>query len=249
MTPDSTVQSLEPPPTAPDPSRFKVEPDMLPLPRSPWKRVLKWSLLSVGGLMLLAASAVILPNMWIVLSTSSRVYRDINKLPNNEVGLLLGTGKYADRGVLSKYYKHRVTTAAELYLAGKIKKILISGNNERGVREPRDMRADLLLRGVPDSALILDTYGLRTLDSVVRAKELFGFDKFTIISQEYHDYRAVFLARHHGIDAVAFCAPTRRNRLSPSEVREYKARILAFLDIFILGTRPQHEGLEPERAS
>src|SRR5581483_9360324 len=94
--------------------------------------------------------------------------------------------------------------AAQLFRRGKVKQLLLSGDAENN--EPRDMKNALAARGVPAKVMTLDAAGVRTLDSVVRAKAVFGFSKFTIVSQREHDARALLIARHFDIDAIAFTA-------------------------------------------
>ena len=179
----------------------------------------------------------------VVMSCSKYCYSDIEKFPFHETALLPGVAKIAPSGRLNQYFKGRTEAAAKLYHAGKIKHILISGDNSRkNYDEPTDIKNELISFGVPESALTLDYAGFRTLDSVVRAKNVFGKSRYAIITQPFHAERAVYLAREHGIEATAFYADEplpykyvlRRNRR-----REKLACIKAWLDINILHKTPK----------
>ena len=176
---------------------------------------------------------------------SEYCYDDTNKLPQSETALLLGAAKITPNGVPNLYFAGRIEAAAKLFHAGKIKHILISGDNSRkDYDEPTDMKNALIERGVPESAMTLDYAGFRTLDSVVRAKNVFGKKKFLIITQIGHAERAVYIARKQGIDATAFYAAepehlqwlVKRNRK-----REKYARIAAWCDVNILCRKPKFE--------
>jgi SanA protein len=134
--------------------------------------------------------------------------------------------------------------AARLYHNGKIKHLLLSGSgNNNGYDEPAEMQALAIKLGVPESAMTLDYSGFRTLDSIARAKEVYGLTHFTIITNQYHAYRALFLSRHYGLQAVAFSAekvPLRA--LGGNLVREWLARVKAVLDIYVLHTPPTFLG-------
>jgi SanA protein len=134
--------------------------------------------------------------------------------------------------------------AVDLYKAGKTKVLLLSGDNHvTGYDEPTDMRNTLVEQGVPESALVLDHAGLRTLDSVVRAKEVFGVQRMTIVSERFHDYRALFICRRYGIEAVALCSDDVPLGFSLKVlIREVFARVKAVFDLYLLQTRPKFLG-------
>ncbi len=201
--------------------------------------------LFLGGLLLGAVLAVVGINTWVVVSTRAYVISDPGKLPQNNAGLLLGTSRYTRDGRNNPYFYTRIAAAAALYRSGKIKRLLVSGANPGPYyNEPREMYYALVHAGVPGRIITLDFAGFRTLDSIVRAKKVFGQTRFTIISQRYHDYRAVFIARHKGIDAVAYApdATDPLSALAPVEIREYLARVRALLDLFVLNTQPRFLG-------
>src|ERR1041385_2348772 len=161
-------------------------------------------------------------NVWVVRSVDSRVFRELSALPDNDVALVLGTGKYTRGGWINRHFRTRTEAAARLFHEGKVRHLLLSGDNHiKGYDEPTDMKQALLDLGVPESAMTLDYAGFRTLDSVVRAKKVFGRRKLTIVTDDFHAHRAVFLCKHTGIDAVAFCSEKIPSRFSAkSRLRE-----------------------------
>ncbi|MFI4910980.1 MAG: vancomycin high temperature exclusion protein [Sedimentisphaeraceae bacterium JB056] len=178
-------------------------------------------------------------------ATQSKLFDDTKDVPHNKVGLLLGTCKYVQDGRLNLYFLHRVNAAAELYKQGKIEHILVSGDNSRkGYNEPKDMRQALIERGVPQEDITCDFAGFRTLDSIVRAKEIFCLDEITIISQEFHNSRAVYIAEHNGIKAIAFNANnvTDNDKKLKMFARESFARCKMFADLYITNKSPKFLG-------
>ena len=187
-------------------------------------------------------------NEWIVRSTRSAVFTEMSALPEKDVALVLGTGKLLRSGRENPHFRERIAAAAALYHAGKVKHLLLSGDNHvAGYDEPTDMKESLIALGVPESAMTLDYAGFRTLDSVVRARKVFGQSTITIVTDDFHAARAVFLARHSDVDAVAFCSAKISARFSArTRVREVAARVKAALDIYVLHTRPHFLG-QPEQ--
>ncbi len=184
----------------------------------------------------LVALVIVASNIWVVWSTSDKVYSDYRLLPDNAVALVLGTSNKLTDGSPNPYFENRIKTAASLYKEGKVTHFLLSGDNRsKYYNEPMEMKKALVKQGVPDSVITLDYAGLRTLDSIVRSKEIFGQDKITIITQPFHCNRALFISRFYHIDAVAIQA------IEPSPeamvkvyVREYFARTKAILDLYVL---------------
>jgi len=177
-------------------------------------------------------------------STEKYLFNNFDKLPKNKVGLVLGTVKILKNGRINHYYKYRLQTAVELYKSGKIQYLLLSGDNRTAdYNEPKDMHDDLLRMGIPDNVMYLDHAGFRTLDSVVRCKEVFGQQQFTIVSQKFHNERALFIARKKGLDAVAANARTVGMRYSVKvQIRELLARVKMLLDLYILNKKPHFLG-------
>lgn len=214
--------------------------DLLKTTLDPMLRLIKQfiKIISIGVLSVIAVIGSM--NAWILIDTVNYVYSDIESIPFNSVGMVLGTSRMTMDGNPNLHFVTRMDAAAELYHAGKIKHIIVSGDNmTRYYDEPKAMKAELLLRGVPDYSMTLDTAGFRTFDSVVRLKQVFGVNSCTIISEKYHIHRAVFISRHHDLNAIAFAAddvPFFYGLRSRS--REILARVKAVLDIYILDTRP-----------
>ena len=153
---------------------------------------IKWFLLL--GLILISLVTWI-ANRSIEKVTKDLVYKDVNSIPKNKVGLLLGTSKYLRSGELNQYFENRIQATVDLYNAKKIEFIVISGDNRKmSYNEPQDMKRELLLRGIPEERIFLDYAGFRTYDSVIRMNKIFGQSNFTIISQDFHNRRAIFIA-------------------------------------------------------
>lgn len=165
---------------------------------------------------------------WVSFKAKGLTYDAIDNIPKNNVGLVLGASKFAPSGNINLFYKHRVDAAVALYKAGKIEYILVSGDNGRkDYDEPTDFKNDLIAKGIPADRIFLDYAGFRTLDSIVRAKEIFGQNTITIISQKFHNQRAIYIAQHYGIDAIAYNAKD----VYKTPPREYLARAKASLDL------------------
>lgn len=187
---------------------------------------------------------VFFSNYWILETSEALVFDDVERLPANNVGLLLGTAEYVSGGRPNSFFEYRMDAAAFLYKKGKIRHIIVSGDNHRkSYDEPTAMKNALIKRGVPAEAVTEDFAGFRTLDSVVRTAKIFGQQKFTIISQPFHNYRAIFIGRAHNYDVLAFNARkvSARNSLR-ANIREYFARALAVLDIYLLRRQPRYLG-------
>lgn len=180
--------------------------------------------------------------------SAGNIYNHTDGIPSNNVGLLLGTVKNQQNGQINLYFKYRIEAAAALFKAGKIKHILVSGDNHtKGYDEPEDMRQALIAAGVPDSCITLDYAGFRTLDSVIRCWKVFGQSKFTIISQHFHNERAVFLARHYGLEVAGYdAADVNQHYGFKTRIREYFARVKATLDVYMLDKQPKFLGKEEE---
>ena len=171
------------------------------------KKILKrafWALI----LVIVAGLAVVAGCELAVYSASKgRVYSDVDEIPHRKVGLLLGTNPKGRRGGVNLFYNHRIDAAVELYEAGKVDRFIISGAKKGSdYYEPQAMREALVIRGVPDSILVLDGEGFHTIESIVRAKEVFGVDTLTIVSQEFHNRRSLYMAKRNGLDAIAYNA-------------------------------------------
>ena len=170
--------------------------------------------LSLTAFVCLFIASTVAANLIVERSAEGKVFSDIKSVPHRKVALLLGTSPLNRLGRPNTYFTNRILTAAELYRSGKIDYIIASGDNHtRKYDETTAMRDSLIARGVPSDRIITDFAGFRTLDSVIRAKEVFGCDSLTIISQADHDARALYIAKANGIDAVAVEAPILAGRL------------------------------------
>ena len=187
---------------------------------------------------LIAAVEAVLAASWLVGGTSPRIYSSVDEIPAREVGMVLGSPKYT-AGRPSPVLARRIRAAAELYRAGKVKTLVVSGATypEKFYDEITAMRQDLVSLGVPEDAIIGDTKGLRTLDSVLRMRDVFGYDDFITISQRGHCERALYLAEHHGISTIGFEAEIPPglypNEVLSSTLRESLAQVKAVLDIAV----------------
>ena len=207
----------------------------------------KWLLRIVYALLALIAVFIaftVAVNLNVEYRAKDRLYNNISRVPYNRVGLLLGTSPLNRYGRPNSYFNNRINTASRLYHAGKIDYIIASGDNHtRGYDEPTVMKDSLMAHGVPADRIVLDFAGFRTLDSVVRAKEIFGCDTLTIISQADHCARALYLAEANGMKAIAVAAPLRAGRRTRVRlaVREWLARDKMMLDVWF-GKRPHFLG-------
>lgn len=173
-----------------------------------------------------------------------RTYQDTAAIPHRRVGLVLGCAKYLSDGRANLFFRNRIHAAARLFRAGKVDYLLVSGDNHvAGYNEPADMKDSLVESGVPAERIYCDFAGFRTLDSVVRAKEIFGQTDLTVVSQAFHNQRAIFIARSRGVDAVGFNADgvAGCNGLR-TRCREQFARVKTVLDVYLLRTQPRFFG-------
>lgn len=205
-----------------------------------WKRIRK------GVLVMLASFALLLliTNIWVVNSTSDKVYSEAHSLPTNDVAVVLGTSHKLVSGQPNPFFEYRIKMAVTLYETGKAKHFIVSGDNRtRYYNEPLEMKKALVRNGVPDSVITLDYAGLRTLDTIVRCKEIFGQNTVTIITQPFHCYRALFISNYYDMDAVAVMTedPNPESGVRVY-VREYFARAIAVLDLYVFKTTPRHLG-------
>lgn len=180
-----------------------------------------------------------------MLNKKSRpfIFDKLENVQKCHVGLLLGTSRNIKNGAKNEFFFNRIDATVELFESGKINKIIISGDNSRvGYNEPRDMQIELVKLGIPDSLIYLDYAGFRTLDAIVRAKEVFGQSSFIVISQKFHNERAVFIARNFGIEAYGYNAKDVKSYGGfRTLLREFLARNKMFIDLFF-GVKPKFLG-------
>lgn len=176
-------------------------------------------------------------------NAAGRVYDSLDAIPHRSVALVLGTAKYTN-GRVNSFYMGRIRAAAELYHAGKVDGIVVSGDNSvDNYNEPDEMRNDLVALGVPAAYITEDYAGFRTLDSIYRAEQVFGLTSYTIVSQQFHVERALYLADQRGHDAVGYAAPGPRGYWDRRvRAREVLARAKAVLDVTVLNQQPKFLG-------
>ncbi len=194
-------------------------------------------------IVLILAAVIGTVNYMVNTSTKKQLYYDAATIPKNKVGLLLGTAKYNDKGrnIINLYYQNRIDAAVALYMAGKIDYIIVSGDsNTVYYNEPVLMKNDLIARGVPANRIYIDNAGFRTLDSILRCRDIFGEDHFTIISQAFHNQRALYIANHKNITAIAFCAKDGDN-VWFSYIRDKFARVKMIYDL-VQNTQARYYG-------
>jgi SanA protein len=192
----------------------------------------------------LAGSGVIAyANIAAIWAARGRLFDAVEAVPKTRVGLVFGT---TDRinGLENLYFRYRIDAAEQLWKAGKLDILIVSGDNRsKYYNEPGKMKQALIERGLPAERIVCDYAGLRTFDSVVRAKEIFGLDSIVFISQRFQNERAIYLAHANGINAIGFNARNVESHAGlRTKLREVAARVLMWLDVHLLGTRPQQLG-------
>lgn len=207
------------------------------------KKAIKFLIFSV----LIIFSLIFFSNKLVEIKSENRTYTDVNLIPNAYVGILLGTSKMLNSGYENLYYRYRIDATIKLYKAGKIQRILISGDNSRKeYDEPNDMRNDLIVGGIDSNHIVLDYAGFRTFDSMKRLKEIFGQDTATVISQKFHNERAIYIASKMDIELNGFNAKDVDTYYGfKTQLREYLARVKTVLD-FIIGVEPKFLGEKVE---
>lgn len=207
------------------------------------RNIIKFLIIGLVLLFLSVISLLIISNSVINSFSDEYLYDDIKEIPFNKAGVVLGTSKYIANGSQNLYFNYRINAAAELYNQGKIDYIIISGDNSTlNYNEPKLMKKELIKIGIPENRIILDYAGFRTFDSMIRAKEVFGQNSFTVISQKFHNQRAVYIARKYGIGAIGFNAKDVPAYIGiKTMIREKFARVKVFYD-FLSGASPKFLG-------
>lgn len=204
------------------------------------KRLLGWS----AAILLVSVAVLLGCDFYVSQITRPYIYSVIDELPEQPVAVVLGTSKYY-AGKINPFYKTRIEAAAQLYRAKKVRAVVASGDNAtRQYNEPRMLRKDLIASGVPADLVTMDFAGFRTLDSIVRAKEVFKLNSFVVVSQRFQVERALYIARAHKINAIGFVAdnPPYFGWRWRVRLREVFARFLAVLDVTVLDTMPKFLG-------
>lgn len=211
--------------------------------RNRWKKIRKvlvYLWLAVPPVFLIC---IVLADLWVSWMSAGRSYKDTDALPYFEVGLVLGTSRYAVGGGENAYFTNRMLAAQEAYHTGKVNHLLLSGDNRhRSYNEPQEMQKALLGYFVPQDAMTLDYAGFRTFDSVIRAKKVFQLDRLVVISQQFHNERAIAIGQFYGIEIIGLNAADLPIGMGLRlQFRELGARLKLVWDLAI-GTQPKFLG-------
>ena len=213
------------------------------VPRRGFKLWFRRLVITLGLVVALFFAVVAYANLTAIWASRGRLYSDVTNLPETEVGLVFGTTDRVN-GRENLYFRYRIDAAVRVWKSGKIRTIIVSGDNRsQYYNEPEKMRQALVERGIPANRIVSDFAGLRTLDSVVRAKEIFGASEILVISQQFQNERAIYLAQANGIEARGFNARDVDTQGGlKTKVREIGARVKMWLDVNFLDTQPAHLG-------
>lgn len=186
------------------------------------------------GILCLLALLICFANYKINSFSEQYLYSNTDSVPVCKTAVLLGTSKYMRNGTKNYFFYNRIKAAETLFKSGKINFLIISGDNSLSYyNEPEDMKKELVKAGVPDSVIFLDYAGFRTFDSMIRAKEIFGQTKFIVVSQQFHNERAIYIARKYGIEAYGYNAEDVSAYSGfKTKVRELFARVKVFIDVY-----------------
>ncbi len=206
-------------------------------------RLMLYAVLAFGAIALLLSLLSWAAERRLEALAAPYISADPAKLPDVPVALVLGAAPIGPEGGPNRYFVYRLDAAAALYKAGKVKYLLVSGDNSRvDYDEPTAMRDGLIKRGVPAEAIYRDFAGLRTLDSVLRAESIFGQTRVIVVSQRFHLSRAIFLAREQDVEAWGFEAQDVARAYSLiTELRRYPSALRAYFDVWF-DTPPKHAG-------
>ena len=183
-------------------------------------------------ILILAALTILSCYIVVEVYAWRRVFEDPDGIPENEFGLVLGTCPTRPDGQPNRYFERRMDAVEALFRKGKVHQIILSGDKHDGYDEPAVMRSALEKRGIPPEKCLLDGQGFDTIDSILNARNHFHASTYTIVSQDFHCERAVFLAGCLGIRAIAFAAKdVETTPFAKTKVREIPARVKVFLDI------------------
>ena len=198
------------------------------------RRIIIWSI----AIIVVIIAVIAMCHIIVARNASGKTYDDVDDTSHRKVGLILGTSPISTwNGRRNYYFDYRIKAGAELYNSGKVDWLVVSGgdyrNTENGYDEPVAMRDSLMKQGVDSTRIILDYDGTRTLNSIAKMRDVYCQDSIIIISQKYHNERALYQAKHLGIEAIAFNAktPGRRTSWLRNRGREVLARVKLFIDV------------------
>lgn len=179
---------------------------------------------------------VLWANVWVFYLTKERTFSQVSKIPHRSCALVLGTSPKMKSGKANPYFIARMRATATLFHHGKIKKIIVSGEKSPNYNEPKAMKQYLVYQeGVTESIIYEDTEGFSTKESILRCKEVFGENNIIIVSQGYHNLRALFFARNHNMNALGYDAQdvTKNESFYRNHTREILARVQAIMYYFL----------------
>jgi SanA protein len=206
-----------------------------------------------GKRLIIAAITILLSFVAGIIFTNGKInsyekytFDNINEINPAYCAIVLGTSKYLKDGKENQYYNNRIKAAYKAYYSGKCKKIIVSGDNRRNdYNEPQDMKNDMIKLGIKQNDIICDYAGLRTLDSIIRFKEIFNQNQGIIISQKFHNTRAIYIGRSRGIELYGYNADDAdRYNGFKTRARELISKFFCVLDIEIFKTNPKHLGAQ-----
>lgn len=200
-----------------------------------WRKILHWVLKITASLLLLTGLALLLPRLITALSAAPRLV-SLEEAPASAVAIVFGAGLQRD-GTPTPVLRDRVATAAELYFSGKVKKLLMSGDNRfLDYNEPGAMAAYAISLGVPEEDIVLDYAGRRTYDTCYRARHIFGIQEAILVTQRFHLPRALYLCNSLGVQALGVDADLRAYRRRSQliwHLRETPATLVALWEVHI----------------
>lgn len=210
------------------------------------KMKIKWYRIAPFGIVVLLIVILGFPwyaNRLVSNAGIDKTYNNIEEVPNTRVGLLLGTSRFVKSGRKNLYFEYRIKAATSLLKSGKIQYLIISGDNgNKNYDEPTEMKNELIQNGIDSTKLFLDYAGFRTFDSIVRAKEVFGQDTLLVISQKFHNERAIYIANRLDMHAIGFNAQDVQKAYGfKTTIREEFARVKVIVD-FWFGVKPKFLG-------
>jgi len=185
----------------------------------------------------IAVLLMILANIWVFALTNGRTFTKISQIPPRETALVLGTSPKMKSGISNPYFTARMDATALLYHHGKIKKIIVSGEKSKGYDEPFAMKNYLVYQeGVPENIIIEDPKGFKTQISINNCKNIYHENNVIIVSQGFHNLRALFYARNNDMNALGFDAQDVLSNQSyyRNQSREFLARVSAVV-FYVLG--------------
>lgn len=194
-------------------------------------------------LILAVVAFVVFCNVSISRYAKSRLYDSVDSIPRRHAAVVLGTSPLGRGGGPNLFFNARMKACAELWEADKIDRIIVSGDNRHTYyNEPQAMTKALVEMGIPKDVIYADYAGFRTFDSMVRAHKVFEQQSFIVVSQKFHNERAIFIAHWKGIDAIGYNAQDYPYRYGlVTHIREWFARCKVYIDL-LTGVEPHFLG-------